>query len=152
MKNITLKLINILLTLSWRRPLSYRNQSIDCLANQWTGFYMITASVMKGLNTNLLFAGVKFSLMNKFALGIPTAFLSMDLNFFLFRRAFKQCFLLITRTITFFVFFPRRWQASISFVVTLTSIAFNMSTTFSSSWLLLTHYAGPHYYFGFSNQ
>ena len=30
-----------LLTLSWRRPLSYRNQSI--------GFYMITASVMKEL-------------------------------------------------------------------------------------------------------
>ena len=30
------------LTLSWRRPLS-------CRANQWTGFYMITASVMKEL-------------------------------------------------------------------------------------------------------
>ena len=30
------------LTLSWRGPLSYRNQSI--------GFYMITATVMKGLN------------------------------------------------------------------------------------------------------
>ena len=30
-------------TLSWRRPLSYRNQSIDlqiCRANQWTDFYM----------------------------------------------------------------------------------------------------------------
>ena len=35
-----------LLTLSCRRPLSYRNQS----ANQWTGLYMITASVMKELN------------------------------------------------------------------------------------------------------
>ena len=33
------------LTLSWRRLLSYRNQ---CRANQWTGFYMITASAMKG--------------------------------------------------------------------------------------------------------
>ena len=33
------------LTLSWRQPLSYRNQS-----NQWTGFYMITASVMKELS------------------------------------------------------------------------------------------------------
>ena len=47
------KLIFIL-TLSWRRPLSYRNQSIDlfrkiCGENQWTCFYMITASVMKGL-------------------------------------------------------------------------------------------------------
>ena len=39
-----------LITLSWRRPLSYRNQSIDWSANQWTGFYMITASVMKELN------------------------------------------------------------------------------------------------------
>ena len=35
------------LTLSWRRPLSYRN------ANQWTGFYMITAFVMKGLKEYL---------------------------------------------------------------------------------------------------
>ena len=33
------------LTLSWRRPLSYRNQ-------QCTGFYMITASVMKELSRN----------------------------------------------------------------------------------------------------
>ena len=33
-----------------RRPLSYRNQSIDLQrANQWTGFYMIMASVMKEL-------------------------------------------------------------------------------------------------------
>ena len=31
--------------LSWRRPLSY------CSANQCTGFYMITASVKKGLTT-----------------------------------------------------------------------------------------------------
>ena len=39
------------LNLSWRGPLSYRNQSIDliCRTNQWTGFYMITASVMKEL-------------------------------------------------------------------------------------------------------
>ena len=46
----------VLLTLSWRRPLLYRNQSIDLLANQWTGFYMITASVMKGLRI-LLWTG-----------------------------------------------------------------------------------------------
>ena len=32
------------LTLSWRTPLSYGNQS-----NQWTGFHMITGSVMKEL-------------------------------------------------------------------------------------------------------
>ena len=39
-----------LLTLSWWRYLSYRNQSIDCSANQWPGFYMLVTSVMKELN------------------------------------------------------------------------------------------------------
>ena len=41
----------IAVTLSWQRPLSYKNQSIDLQsrANQWTGFYMITAFVMKKL-------------------------------------------------------------------------------------------------------
>ena len=34
--------VNHRLTLLWRRPLSYRNQ--------WTGFYMITVSVMKELS------------------------------------------------------------------------------------------------------
>ena len=43
-------LILLYLTLSWRRPLSYRNQS----ANQWTGFYMITGSVMKELTLHYL--------------------------------------------------------------------------------------------------
>ena len=39
------------LTLSWRRPLLYRNQSIDLQSkNQWTGFYMITVPIMKELN------------------------------------------------------------------------------------------------------
>ena len=42
----------IYLTLSLRRPLSYRNQSID-LRSKSTGFYMITGSVMKGLNRYL---------------------------------------------------------------------------------------------------
>ena len=28
-----------------------------CSANQWTGFYMILASVMKGLNLSLIFYG-----------------------------------------------------------------------------------------------
>ena len=36
------------LILSWRRPLSYR-------ANQWSGFYKITVSVMKMLNPDLIF-------------------------------------------------------------------------------------------------
>ena len=39
------------LTLSWRGPLSYRNHSMDLIANQWTGFYMITASVMRELSS-----------------------------------------------------------------------------------------------------
>ena len=34
----------LFLALSWRRPISYRNG-----ANQWTGFYIISASVVKGL-------------------------------------------------------------------------------------------------------
>ena len=37
------------LTLSWRRPQSYRNQSTDFSANQWTGFYMIWTLFMKEL-------------------------------------------------------------------------------------------------------
>ena len=39
-------------TLSWRRSISYRNQSIDLFcksANQWTGFYMIGTSVVNEL-------------------------------------------------------------------------------------------------------
>ena len=38
------------LTLSWRKSLSYKNQSIDLLCNQWTGFYMIGTSIIKELN------------------------------------------------------------------------------------------------------
>ena len=37
------------LTLSWRRPLYIETSPLICPANQWTGFYMITACVMKGL-------------------------------------------------------------------------------------------------------
>lgn len=39
----------LLLTLSWRRYLSDRNQFIDLLAKQATGFYMIGISFMKEL-------------------------------------------------------------------------------------------------------
>ena len=42
--NIGVKWVNML-TLSWLRPLSF------CSTNQWTGFYMITASVMKELTS-----------------------------------------------------------------------------------------------------
>ena len=44
----------LILTLPWRKPLSYRNQSIDLLTNQWTGFYMITSSVIKELSLQLI--------------------------------------------------------------------------------------------------
>ena len=39
----------ISLTLSRRMPLSYRTSPLICATNQWTGFYTITASVLKGL-------------------------------------------------------------------------------------------------------
>ena len=50
--DIKMPWLRIVLTLPWRRPLSYRNQSTDLQsrANQWTGFYMITASVVEELN------------------------------------------------------------------------------------------------------
>ena len=47
-----------ILTLSWRRPLSYRNQSLICSASQWTGLYMITTSVMKQLKSSANFKNV----------------------------------------------------------------------------------------------
>ena len=39
-----------LLTLSRRRPISYKNQSIDLQSIDWFGFYMISASVVKELS------------------------------------------------------------------------------------------------------
>ena len=52
------------LTLSWRRPLSYRNQS-----NQWTVFDMITAFVMKELSGKLwkIFANSLMPLRNVYS-------------------------------------------------------------------------------------
>ena len=40
---------NLVLTLSWRRSLSHRNQSTGLLVNQSTSFHMIETSVMKEL-------------------------------------------------------------------------------------------------------
>ena len=37
---------SIFLTLSWRKSLSYRNQSLICSVNQWTSFYMIRTSII----------------------------------------------------------------------------------------------------------
>ena len=48
---ISLRSNRVPLILSWRRPPSHRTSPLICGANQWTGFYMITASVMKGLMT-----------------------------------------------------------------------------------------------------
>ena len=50
--------------------LSYRNQSIDCKANQWTGFYMITASVMKELNTKNLKTLANRVILTLFKMGL----------------------------------------------------------------------------------
>ena len=47
--NDFLKNLNKVLTLSWRRPLYIETTPLICSANQWTGFYMIAASIMKGL-------------------------------------------------------------------------------------------------------
>ena len=47
---VTKKLV-FSITLSWRRPLPYRNQT---WANQWTGFYMIGTSAMKKLKQKFL--------------------------------------------------------------------------------------------------
>ena len=45
------KLLNVFhLTLSWRRSLSYRNQSMICRANQETGFYTVGASIMREIS------------------------------------------------------------------------------------------------------
>ena len=41
------------LTLPWRRPLSYyhiETSPLICRTDQWTGFYMITVAIMKGLS------------------------------------------------------------------------------------------------------
>ena len=43
-----------ILTLSWRRSASFRNQSTDMQRNQWTAFYMIGTSVMKELKVKTL--------------------------------------------------------------------------------------------------
>ena len=56
--------IEFTLILSWWRPLSYKNQSIDLLCNQWTGFLMITASIMKELNYYYLFGIFLFKVSN----------------------------------------------------------------------------------------
>ena len=39
------------LTLSWRRSLSYRNSTLFCRENLWTGFYRRGTSVKKELNS-----------------------------------------------------------------------------------------------------
>ena len=58
------------LTLPWRSPLSYRNQSLDLQSKSMAGFHMITASVMKELtrsSTRSTFISLYFS--NTFFLG-----------------------------------------------------------------------------------
>ena len=47
--------IILTLTFSWQRPYHIGTSPLICSANQWTGFYMITASVMKELIPKNLF-------------------------------------------------------------------------------------------------
>ena len=44
-----IRMMRNLLTLSWQKPLSYRNKSLIYSTIQWSGFYMIGTSVMKEL-------------------------------------------------------------------------------------------------------
>ena len=46
-------IVEFILTLSWRRSLYIETSPLICGANQWNGFYMITASVMKELNLKI---------------------------------------------------------------------------------------------------
>ena len=61
----------IAVTLSWRGPLSYKNQSIDLQsrANQWTSFYMITAFVMK--ESTWKFFNIVYRKLMKFSKVLP---------------------------------------------------------------------------------
>ena len=68
--------LNTNLTLSWRRPLSCRTSPLICSANQWTGFYMIAASVMKELMENFIFCAMK-RLIKKGKLRVHVQFWTM---------------------------------------------------------------------------
>ena len=50
-------------TPSWRRSLSYRNQSTELLCNQWTGFYTIGTSLRKELNIRVIIWPSRFRLI-----------------------------------------------------------------------------------------
>ena len=65
----------------------------------------------------LLFTGVKFSLTNKFALGIPIAFFWWTWAFSYFTVLLNNVFILILWAITFFFWFPRWWLTSFLFRV-----------------------------------
>ena len=76
------------LTLSWRRPLSYRNQSID--------FYMITASVLKGLKENFskfleeLLIGIYQSVFNIITFDFASDFQAVFLEILFFTTQRKM--------------------------------------------------------------
>ena len=67
--------ISLGLTVSWRRSLSYRNQSIDLqpiqLTNQWTGFYMKRATTMKELSQRMLIFHFAFKHLTTSIQNIP---------------------------------------------------------------------------------
>ena len=69
---------------------------IYCVVNNpidGSAFFNFTVSFQfSKFKANLLCTGVKFSLINKFALGISTAFLSRDWSFFYFAVLLKNVF------------------------------------------------------------
>ena len=54
-----------LLTLSWRSRYHTETSPLICGANQWTGFYMITISIIKGLRNQNEHTTIFFELFFK---------------------------------------------------------------------------------------
>ena len=75
------------------------------------------------IETILLFMGIKFLQIKNLDLGKFFS-LPMGINFFLLRKADKQCFLFVYRTIIIFFMMPKRWQASMSLSLILTSMSY----------------------------
>ena len=75
------------------------------------------------IETILLFMGIKFLQIKNLDLGKFFS-LPMGINFFLLRKTDKQCFLFVYRTIIIFFMMPKRWQASMSLSLILTSMSY----------------------------
>ena len=107
------------LTLSWRRLLSYRNQSID-LPSQWAGFYMITGSVMKGLNLLLCHYTLFFKKFIKIAKVSPALVKKLSKSALIWRKnalIVVICWLNFSFKMQFLIVSKRKSQEFISMVL-----------------------------------